>query len=77
MCSPGDFSLIFKDKFKDKVQITAIDPSDDIEQAKAKANGNDVDFQRSDIFKFTSNVKFDLVLFTKSLHHCIPIDQVI
>jgi 2-polyprenyl-3-methyl-5-hydroxy-6-metoxy-1,4-benzoquinol methylase len=75
--SPGDFALIFKDKFKDRVQVTAIDPGEkDIELAKQKSTGNDVDFQLSDIFKFTSDSKFDLVMFTKSLHHCIPVDQV-
>ncbi|KAI9272129.1 S-adenosyl-L-methionine-dependent methyltransferase [Helicostylum pulchrum] len=77
-CGPGDFALIFKDKFKDRVQVTAIDPSEtDITAAKAKSTGNDVDFQHSDIFKFTTDKKFDLVMFTKSLHHCIPVDQAV
>lgn len=76
-CGPGDFALIFKDKFKERVQVTAIDPSDDIEKAQAKSTGNDVKFERSDIFKFTSDVKYDLVMFTKSLHHCIPVDQAV
>ncbi|KAI8063018.1 S-adenosyl-L-methionine-dependent methyltransferase [Thamnidium elegans] len=77
-CGPGDFALIFKDKFKERVQVTAIDPSEtDIAAAKAKSTGNDVDFQHSDIFKFTTDKKFDLVMFTKSLHHCIPVDQAV
>ncbi|RCH86016.1 hypothetical protein CU098_008727 [Rhizopus stolonifer] len=74
-CGPGDFALILKDALKDQVKIKAIDPSDDIEAAKAKSNGNDVSFERGDIFNFSTEEKFDVVLFTKSLHHCHPIEK--
>jgi SAM-dependent methyltransferase len=76
-CSPGDFALILKDRYKDRIQVTAIEPADhDFKLAKEKSTGSDVDFQQSDIFKFESDSKFDLVIFTKSLHHCIPVDLV-
>jgi trans-aconitate methyltransferase len=68
--------LIFKDKLKERVDITAIDPSDDIEKAKAKSTGTDVQFERGDIFSFKTDQKFDLVMFTKSLHHCNPVNKV-
>ncbi|KAI7882100.1 S-adenosyl-L-methionine-dependent methyltransferase [Mucor mucedo] len=77
-CGSGDFTLILKDKFKDKVQVTAIDPSEtDLAAAKEKNVDASVDFQQSDIFKFSSTTRYDLVLFTKSLHHCIPVDQAV
>jgi ubiquinone/menaquinone biosynthesis C-methylase UbiE len=73
--SAGDFSLVLKDKLQDKADITAIDPSfDKIEQAKSKSST--VCFEKSDIYNFKSNHKFDIVMFTKSLHHCNPIDKV-
>ncbi|EPB92418.1 hypothetical protein HMPREF1544_00716 [Mucor circinelloides 1006PhL] len=74
-CGPGDFALILKDTLKDKIEITAIDPSDDIEQALKKSTGSDVHFLREDIFTFKPDQRFDLVLFSKSLHHCNPVDQ--
>ncbi|GAN05040.1 hypothetical protein MAM1_0080d04509 [Mucor ambiguus] len=74
-CGPGDFALILKDTLKDKINITAIDPSDDIEQALNKSTGSDVRFLKEDIFTFKPDQQFDLVLFSKSLHHCNPVDQ--
>ncbi|KAI8355666.1 S-adenosyl-L-methionine-dependent methyltransferase [Blakeslea trispora] len=74
-CGPGDFALVLKDRLQHQVSITAIDPSDDIEAALKKSNGNDVCFERNDIFGFTSNEPFDLILFTKSLHHCNPVEK--
>lgn len=76
MRSPGDFALILKDTLKEKIEITAIDPSDDIEQALKKSTGSDVHFLKEDIFTFNPDQQFDLVLFSKSLHHCNPVDQV-
>ncbi|KAI8364844.1 hypothetical protein EDC96DRAFT_510575 [Choanephora cucurbitarum] len=75
-CGPGDFALLLKDRLQDQVSITAIDPSDAIEAALGKSNGNDVYFERNDIFGFKSSEPFDLILFTKSLHHCNPVEQV-
>ncbi|KAI8640019.1 S-adenosyl-L-methionine-dependent methyltransferase [Parasitella parasitica] len=74
-CGPGDFSLIMKDALHDKIDITAIDPSDDIEQALRKSTGLDVHFMKEDIFTFKPEQKFDVILFSKSLHHCNPVDQ--
>ncbi|CAO3651113.1 unnamed protein product [Mucor fragilis] len=74
-CGPGDFALILKDTLKEKIDITAIDPSDDIEQALKKSTGSDVHFLKEDIFTFKPDQQFDLVLFSKSLHHCNPVDQ--
>jgi 2-polyprenyl-3-methyl-5-hydroxy-6-metoxy-1,4-benzoquinol methylase len=68
--------LIFKDKYKDKIDLIAIDPSDDIDMAKTKSTGSDVHFERSDIFTYKTDQKFDVVIFTKSLHHCNPVDKV-
>jgi trans-aconitate methyltransferase len=68
--------LIFKDKYKNKVDLIAIDPSDDIEKAMAKSIGSDVQFERGDIFTYKTDQKFDVVIFTKSLHHCNPVDKV-
>ncbi|CEP11443.1 hypothetical protein [Parasitella parasitica] len=75
-CGPGDFALIMKDILGDKIDITAIDPSDDIEQASKKSTGSDVHFMKEDIFTFKSEQKFDMILFSKSLHHCNPVEQV-
>ncbi|OBZ86111.1 hypothetical protein A0J61_05837 [Choanephora cucurbitarum] len=74
-CGPGDFALLLKDRLQDQVSITAIDPSDGIEAALGKSKGNDVNFERNDIFGFKSDEPFDLILFTKSLHHCNPVEQ--
>ncbi|KAI7905352.1 S-adenosyl-L-methionine-dependent methyltransferase [Cokeromyces recurvatus] len=76
-CGSGDFALILKNKLKDKVEITAIDPSDKINLAKSKSTGSDVHFEESDIFTYKIKEKFDLVLFTKSLHHCNPVEKAV
>lgn len=68
--------MILKETLQEKIEITAIDPSDDIEQALNKSTGSDVHFLKEDIFTFKSEQPFDLVLFSKSLHHCNPVDQV-
>lgn len=68
--------MISKETFSDKINITAIDPSDDIEQAFKKSTGSDVQFLKEDIFTYKTDEKFDIVLFSKSLHHCNPVDQV-
>ncbi|KAL9556861.1 hypothetical protein MBANPS3_001683 [Mucor bainieri] len=56
-------------------ETTAIDPSDDISQAFKTSTGSDVHFLKEDIFTFKSGQPLDLVLFSKSLHHCNPVDQ--
>jgi hypothetical protein len=33
-------------------------------------------FERGDIFSFKTDQKFDIIMFTKSLHHLIPVDKV-
>ncbi|KAI8981870.1 S-adenosyl-L-methionine-dependent methyltransferase [Mycotypha africana] len=78
-CGPGDFAILLKQKLGSKVEYHAIDPSDDIEQAKAKAStiGVDIQFSKTLIFDFKSEFKFDIVMFTKSLHHCNPIEKAV
>lgn len=75
--SPGDFALTLKQRLGTKINYTGLDPSDDIDKAKAKLNGSDIDFIKGDLFEHQFDSKYDVVLFTKSLHHCNPVEKAV
>ncbi|KAI8065497.1 S-adenosyl-L-methionine-dependent methyltransferase [Gongronella butleri] len=70
-CGSGEFSKLLKAHYKDKVQVTAVDPSKEVLKGMEDPNG--VEFFQQDIISYAAKQdhnSFDLVLFTKSLHHC-------
>ncbi|KAI9246045.1 S-adenosyl-L-methionine-dependent methyltransferase [Phascolomyces articulosus] len=78
-CGPGHFAALLKDQLKDRIDIIAIDPSE--EGIKACANHNaDVNYLVTTILDMDKEKYanyFDVILFTKSLHHCDPLDATI
>ncbi|KAI9305074.1 S-adenosyl-L-methionine-dependent methyltransferase [Cunninghamella echinulata] len=77
-CGPGDFATLLKNHYKEKIDLVGIDPSEkDIKEAKTKTN--EVSFYQNGIVDWYSEhkdeAKFDLVLFTKSLHHCDDLEK--
>ena len=78
MYSPGHFAALLKDQLKDRIEITAIDPSE--EDIKTCGTHNvDVNYLSTTILKMDKekyNEHFDVILFSKSLHHCDPLDEV-
>ncbi|CAO3649193.1 unnamed protein product [Cunninghamella blakesleeana] len=75
-CGPGDFLTLLKDHFKEKIEVIGLDPSEkDIKEAKTKSS--EIKFYQSGIIDWYhdhKDEKFDLVMFTKSLHHCEDLD---
>ncbi|KAI8882135.1 S-adenosyl-L-methionine-dependent methyltransferase [Backusella circina FSU 941] len=76
-CGPGALTTVIKKHYKDKITITAIDPSDTSIVTAKKETTEDIDFQVSGIFDWNNDVKYDLIFFSKSLHHCVPVDKAV
>ncbi|CAO3653996.1 unnamed protein product [Cunninghamella echinulata] len=77
-CGPGDFATLLKNHYKEKIDLVGIDPSEkDIKEAKTKTT--EVSFYQNGIvdwyLEHKNEAKFDLVLFTKSLHHCDDLEK--
>ncbi|KAG2226943.1 hypothetical protein INT45_010222 [Circinella minor] len=77
--TPGHFAALLKDQLKDRIEITAIDPSE--EDLKTCATHHvDVNYLSTTILKMDKEKysdHFDVILFSKSLHHCDPLDETI
>ncbi|ORZ01784.1 S-adenosyl-L-methionine-dependent methyltransferase [Syncephalastrum racemosum] len=69
-CGSGEFSALVKAHYKERVDAVAIDPSDAILSVN-KDSG--VDYRRGTI-EDIKDEKFDVCLFSKSLHHCHPLE---
>lgn len=69
--STGEFSALVKSHYKDKIAVTAVDPSDAVLSAD-KDSG--VDYRQGTIMDIEG--LFDVCLFAKSLHHCDPLPAV-
>ncbi|ORZ01783.1 S-adenosyl-L-methionine-dependent methyltransferase [Syncephalastrum racemosum] len=67
-CGTGEFSALVKNHYKDKVAVTAVDPSDAVLSANKDIG---VDYRKGTIMDIEG--LFDVCLFTKSLHHCDPL----
>jgi trans-aconitate methyltransferase len=72
----GSFTNLLKENYGDKINITAIDPSPEVVDIAKKRTDQVIKFQAADIFDFKTEKKFDVVMFTKSLHHCLPVTEV-
>lgn len=76
MHRPGYFAELLKEVYQDKIKITAIDPSEcAISAAKSKASGN-VDFRQATITDLGAEQLYDVILFSKSLHHVASLEEV-
>ncbi|CAO3653999.1 unnamed protein product [Cunninghamella echinulata] len=76
-CGTGEFAILLKDHFKNKLNITAIDPLENtINQAKTLSA--DVSFQQKNFQDWqqeNKEAKLDIIIFTKSLHHCDNLEK--
>ncbi|KAI8882980.1 S-adenosyl-L-methionine-dependent methyltransferase, partial [Backusella circina FSU 941] len=74
-CGKGSFTNLLKENYGDKINITAIDPSPEVVAIAKQRTNQPIEFQATGIFDFKTNKKFDVVMFTKSLHHCLPVTK--
>ncbi|ORZ18614.1 S-adenosyl-L-methionine-dependent methyltransferase [Absidia repens] len=76
-CGPGDFAHLLKNHYKEKISLTALDPSEcAIKQAQSK--NIDVAFHNKGILDWQPSQpdnEYDVVIFTKSLHHCDELEK--
>lgn len=77
ICSSGYFAELIKEEYQDRIQVTAIDPSEDaISKPKAKTAGN-VDYRQATLADLNSEDQlYVVILFTKSLHHVASLEEV-
>ncbi|KAI9489182.1 S-adenosyl-L-methionine-dependent methyltransferase [Zychaea mexicana] len=78
-CGPGHFSALLKEQYQDRIDVTAIDPSEEDIQlcADHKANVKYMATTVLDMDLEQYRESFDVILFSKSLHHCDPLDGTI
>ncbi|CAO3637910.1 unnamed protein product [Cunninghamella blakesleeana] len=76
-CGAGFLGTLLKDRYKDKIDLTGIDPfTKDIELAKQKSD--EIRFEPLGIIEWQQehpDEKYDLVFFSKSLHHCPELEK--
>ncbi|KAI9303924.1 S-adenosyl-L-methionine-dependent methyltransferase [Cunninghamella echinulata] len=76
-CGQGFLGTLLKDRYKDKINLTGIDPFEkDLELAKQKSKN--IRFAPLGILEWQQQYpdeKFDLVFFSKSLHHCPELEK--
>ncbi|KAI8074563.1 S-adenosyl-L-methionine-dependent methyltransferase [Gongronella butleri] len=70
-CGSGHFCKLLKARYGDKVNVTGIEPFDDILEAQKEPQG--IEFLQDTFLGYADKVElgsFDMIIFTKSLHHC-------
>lgn len=70
--SDGSFCRLLDAHYHDRVKLTGIDPGDDIAMAIEQSN-KAIEFLKDTFMSYADKVQeasFDMVIFTKSLHHC-------
>ncbi|KAJ8656551.1 hypothetical protein O0I10_007874 [Lichtheimia ornata] len=71
-CGDGSFCRLLDAHYHDRVKLTGIDPGDDIAMAIEQSN-KAIEFLKDTFMSYADKVQeasFDMVIFTKSLHHC-------
>ncbi|KAI8341642.1 S-adenosyl-L-methionine-dependent methyltransferase [Chlamydoabsidia padenii] len=69
-CGTGEFAHLLKCHYQHAIDLTAIDPSQQAIQA-AKSKTKDVSFINSGLLEWRNpDTKYDIIICTKSLHHC-------
>jgi hypothetical protein len=64
----GEFAHLLKHHYKDKIELTAVDPKGQDQPG--------VNVVREKFLEWNSEGQYDVVLFTKSLHHCDSLEKV-
>ncbi|GAB5593427.1 hypothetical protein Unana1_08327 [Umbelopsis nana] len=78
-CGVGHFARIISSNYGSKVTVIGLDANEAvIAKAKELSAGlveGSVTFLQAEFNKFTDTELFDVIVFTKSFHHCLPIDE--
>jgi trans-aconitate methyltransferase len=70
----GSFAQLVSERFP-KINYLAIDPSPEA-ITYAKDRKTSAKFLKEEFLLFKPTEKYDLILFTKSLHHILPVKEV-
>ncbi|ORZ01782.1 S-adenosyl-L-methionine-dependent methyltransferase [Syncephalastrum racemosum] len=76
-CGPGEFAHMLKQKYGNKVDIVAIDPGDNVALAQKNYSSNGVEYKQATVEDIKEDASFDVCLFSKSLHHCMPLHETV
>src|SRR4051812_28427874 len=80
-CGAAHFTEVLGRELGKRAKIVGIDSNADVVREATERIGTqgieNVELKVSDILQFDEEEKYDLVMFTKSLHHCLPLDEVI
>ncbi|RUS21237.1 S-adenosyl-L-methionine-dependent methyltransferase [Endogone sp. FLAS-F59071] len=78
-CGVGHFTEILGRELGARAQIVGIDPNADVVRQGmeriGKSDVKNVELKAFTIAEFDEGKKYDVVMFTKSLHHCVPLDE--
>lgn len=73
-CGTGEFAHLLKEHYQDKIDLTAIDPSESSITA-AKTKTPHINFRLQGVLD-CFNTTYDMIICTKSLHHCGDLQKV-
>ncbi|KAI8369226.1 S-adenosyl-L-methionine-dependent methyltransferase [Radiomyces spectabilis] len=77
-CGSGEFAQLLKEHYQEKIIITAIDPhSHAVEKAKTARSQFGIRFENLSLLEADASERYDIILFTKSLHHCEPLEETV
>jgi ubiquinone/menaquinone biosynthesis C-methylase UbiE len=78
---PGHFARLLSSHYGSKVKIIGLDANEHVlTTAKELSDGlveGSVTYVQGDFNKYSDDVPYDVIVFTKSFHHCLPIDEVL
>ncbi|CAM0136259.1 unnamed protein product [Umbelopsis sp. WA50703] len=79
-CGAGHFARLVSSHYGSKIHVTGLDSSSVIvAEAKSLSEGlvedGSLQFVEADFNTYSNPEPFDVILFTKSFHHCLPMDQ--
>ncbi|KAH8553222.1 S-adenosyl-L-methionine-dependent methyltransferase [Umbelopsis sp. PMI_123] len=78
-CGPGHFARLLSSHYGSKVKIIGLDANEHVlTTAKELSDGlveGSVTYVQGDFNKYSDDVPYDVIVFTKSFHHCLPIDE--
>ncbi|KAI8335189.1 S-adenosyl-L-methionine-dependent methyltransferase [Chlamydoabsidia padenii] len=74
-CGTGEFAHLLKHHYKDKIEMTGIDPSE--RAIQTAQNKPDITFINQPLLDWKADSQYELVFFTKSLHHCHSLEKTV
>jgi len=79
-CGPAHFTELLGGELKEKAQIVGIDPNANVIREAVERMGTsveNVELKVAGLLQFGEGEIYDVIIFTKSLHHCLPLGEAV